>query len=142
MQTITGTSVVPPLRAYNPGGAAQIQYVETALNSSATGANEFLIFAESNGSGGYTLQMYAANGSASSQLTLTASGTTVTLSTPITLGSVQITAYQFALAGNEFQLSLTMTRSGTFSDEIVIYAVSTANAYSAPWGVADGDWIN
>jgi hypothetical protein len=58
------------------------------------------------------------------------------------LGTVQITAYQFALAGNEFQLSLTMTRSGTFSDEIVIYAVSTANAYSAPWGVADGDWIN
>ena len=143
LQTLSGASVVLPLRAYNPGGASQISYVETALNSTATGSNELLIIADSNGSGGYTLQIFSANGAAPSPpLTMTASGATVTLTTPITLGAIQITAYQFALAGNEFQLSLSMTRSGSFSDQIVIYAVSNANAYSSPWGVSDGEWTS
>ena len=139
-QTIpSANSALLPLRAYNPTGAAQIVTMETALNTNA-GVSEYLIYAKSNGAGGYTLQMN--NSSAgTTPLTMTASGNTVILATPITLGSLQITAYRFALSGNEFQLDLSVTRSGTFTDQIVIYADYGTN-YSFPWGTSNGQWSN
>ncbi len=103
LQTYTGTSIVLPLRAYLPTGASGITDLEANLNPTAGGSTEYTIYAESNGSGGYTLLMTNATSYAPwPALTLNASGSTVTLSTPITLGTMQITAYRFALAGNEF----------------------------------------
>ena len=67
---------------------------------------------------------------------MTASGNTVTLTTPIAAGTLQIMSYRFALVGNEFQVDLGLARSGTFSDQIVIFGVSAVNAYSSPWGGA------
>lgn len=72
---------------------------------------------------------------------MNASGSTVTLAIPITLGTMQITAYRFALVGNEFQLDLTVNRSGTFNDQIIILA-SYGSTYTSPWSAVDGQWRN
>jgi len=141
-QTYSGTSVVLPLRGYIPGGASQMSVLEAAFNPTAGGATEYAVYVETDGAGGYGL--YIINQTAAAPwplLALTPSGSTVTLSTPITLGTVQITAYRFALAGGEFQLDLSLTRSGSFDDQIVILGSSGTN-YSSPWNVSDGEWIS
>jgi hypothetical protein len=140
LESFSAASVALPIRAYYPSGASQIGYVETYLINSA-GTTEYSVLVETNNSGAsYWLEIEDSSGYApSSPLTMTASGNTVTLTTPISLGTVQITAYRFALSGNEFQLDLTITRSGTFSDQIVIDAVNGTN-YSAPWGASAGTW--
>ena len=74
-------------------------------------------------------------------LEMSLSGTTVTLSTPITVGSLSITAYRLALAGNEFQLDLSVTHAGTFSDQIIILG-EAGNSSSSPWDVSAGQWSN
>jgi hypothetical protein len=137
---LQGASVVMPIRAYYPSGASQIGFVETYLINSA-GTTEYAILVETSNSGAsYWLALEDASSSVPyPPLALTASGSTVTLATPITLGTVEITAYRFALAGDEFQLDLSMTRSGTFSDEIIIEAVN-GNNYSTPWAATDGTW--
>ena len=140
LQTYSGTSVVLPLRAYLPTGASGISTVQVNLNATSSGSGEYSIYAENNGSGSFSLII--SNGVSAvpyPALTLTPSGSTVTLSTPITLGTVQITAYRFALAGNELQLDLSVTRSGSFSDQIYILGISGQN-YSSPWNVSDGVW--
>ncbi len=143
LETITGSPAALPLRAYNPGGASQIQYLITDLVSTTTGSTEYSAVVKSDGAGGYTL--FIDNGVTivpNPYLELSATGTTVTLTTPLTLGSLTVTAYRFALAGNEMQLDLTAARSGTFSDQIVIYASTFANAYSYPWRQSDGEWVS
>ncbi len=142
-QTFTGTSAILPLRCYLPSGAAGITILQTNFNPTAGGATEYAIYAEADGSGGFTLLL--SNGVSYAPpwppLELMPSGTTVTLPTPVTLGTMQITAYRFALAGNEFQLDLSVTRTGTFNDQIVIFGIEGQN-YSAPWGASDGVWSN
>ncbi len=142
-QTFNGSAVVLPLRAYIPSGVTQLTYFQADLNASLGGATEYIIWAVSDGAGNYVLHLY--NGTANAPgwpfPTMNASGTTVTLATPITLGTLQITAYRFALVGNEFQLDVTVTRSGTFSDQVVILA-SYGTTYSSPWNAVDGQWSN
>lgn len=140
-QTFHGTSAVLPLRAYNPGGASQINYFWANLNATSGGAMEYEPVVKSDGAGGYQLLLKNASTSTYPYVELSASGSTVLLTTPITLGTMSITAYRFALAGNEMQLDLTVTRSGTFNDQIVIQAGTVAGAYSAPT-VSDGAWSN
>ena len=137
---LEGALIVLPIRAYYPSGASQNGFVETYFINSA-GTTEYSILVETSNSGAsYWMVIENASGSAPSPgLVLTASGNTVNLTTPITLGTVQITAYRFALSGNEFQLDLSMTRSGTFSDQIVIEAVN-GTSYSAPWATSAGTW--
>ena len=117
LQTFHGNSAILPLRAYMPGGASQIGYLLTQLNPTAGGATEYQIIAQSDGSGGYTLRLTTGNYSSTEPawpyLEMVPSGSTVTLTTPITIGPISITAYSFALAGNEFQLDVTVTRTGT-----------------------------
>ena len=144
-QTFHGNSVVLPLRAYMPGGASQIGYLLTQLNPTAGGATEYQIIAQSDGSGGYTLRLTTGNYSSTEPawpyLELVPSGSTVTLTTPITIGPISITAYSFALAGNEFLLDVTVTRTGTFNDQVVLFGVD-GTTYSSPWGASDGSWSN
>lgn len=143
--TITGNSAVLPLRAYLPSGASQIEYFYANLNATAAGTFEYEIVAESDGAGGFTLRLsngtYTVVSPAWPYLEMVPSGKTVTLSTPISVGTVQITAYRFELAGNEFQLDLSITRTGSFSDQIVILG-QEGNNYSTPWNAADGIWSN
>ncbi len=137
----TGPEAVLPVRGYIPGGASNIGYLQLNLNASTAG--EFSIYAQSDGAGGYTLRVANATGVVPSPyLEMTASGQTVTLATPIVLGTLEITSYRFALVGNEFQLDLGLSRSGAFNDQIVIFGVSKSNAYSSPWGVSVGQWSN
>ncbi len=140
-QTYNGASVVLPLRAFLPGGASQMSTLGAALNTAA-GANEYTIYSETDGAGGYTLYIIDSAGFAPwPLLELTPSGNTVTLATPVTLGTMQITAYRFALAGSEFQLDLSVTRSGSFNDQIIVLGISGQN-YSLPWSASDGQWSN
>ena len=144
--TFHGNSTVLPIRGYYPGGASQFGYIVVYLNAGTT--TEYVIYAQSNGSGGYTLRIL--NGAQTTYappypyLTMTQSGSNdnfITISPAITLNAVQITGYRFNLLGNEFQLDLQLTRSGTFSDQVVINGVN-GNNYSSPWTVSDGVWSN
>ena len=143
-ETITGSSVVLPLRGYIPGGASQFTFLNTQLNATSGDATEYIITAETDGAGGYTLRMsngdYSITQPAWPYLEMNASGSTITLPTPITVGTLQITAYRFALVGNEFQLDLSVNRTGTFNDQIVIFGIDNYT-YSSPWGASDGEWI-
>ncbi len=104
---------------------------------------EYTIYAQSDGTGGYTLRLaYGTRVVPSPYLEMTASGNTVTLATPITAGTMQITSYRFALVGNEFQLDLGLARSGTFSDQMAILGQSSGGAYPVPYGAAVGQWSN
>jgi hypothetical protein len=142
-QTISGNSVLLPLRGYIPGGASQMGSLIVWLATTASGALDYQITAQSDGAGGYTLRMcngsYTVTEPLYPYLEMSLSGTTVTLSTPITVGSLSITAYRLALVGNEFQLDLSVTRSGTFSDQVVILG-EAASSSSSPWDVSDGEW--
>ena len=140
-QTYSGNSTILPLRGYIPGGASQMALFWTNLTPTSGGSFEYQIWADSDGAGNYILHLYngTANAPAWPYLTMNPSGSTITLPTPIALGTLQITAYRFALVGNEFQLDLSVTRSGTFSDQIVIWASYGTN-YSNPWGAVDGVW--
>ncbi len=140
-QTYHGTAAVIPLRAYLPAGASQMTELQTNLTATSGGAVEYEIGAQSDGSGNYLLYLENSTTSTWPQLQLVPSGATITLATPITLGTMQITAYRFALAGNEFQLDVTVSRTGTFSDQIVILGISGTN-YSSPWFGVDGQWTN
>lgn len=139
-----GSSVVVPLRAYAPSGVSQLNYLMMSLNAASNGASEYRIYAQTNGAGGFMLSLQ--NNTTSVPwplLLLNSSGSTVNLPTPITLGTVSITAYRFALVGNELQLDLSITRTGTFSDQIVTLAVLGNNAaYSFPWNQVTGQWSN
>jgi hypothetical protein len=137
-----GASILLPLRVYLPSGASQINFAMTYLNNASSGAMDYVIIAQSDGAGNYTLRFTDGTSFASgSYLTMSAAGTTVTLPTPMALGAMQITAYRFALVGNEFQLDLSVTRNGTFNDQIVILAVQGDNvAYSYPWYAVNGTW--
>ena len=140
MQSYSGASVVLPLRTYIPGGAGQITALQATLYATSTGAGEFDVIAETDGAGGYALFIRNSAGSAPwPLLSLTPSGSTVTLATPITLGTLSVTGYRFALVGNEFQLDVSLSRTGTFSDQIAIFGIAGTN-YSAPWGALDGQW--
>ena len=96
------------------------------------------------GNGNFNLHILGQNTSAPwPYLPLTPNGVTTPLSTPITLGSLTVTAYRCAYVGNELQVDLTITRSGgTFADQIVIYGVSTTSQASTPWGASSGQWSN
>ena len=136
----SGSSAVLPLRTYIPGGAGQITILQTILSSTNTGGANFSIFAETDGAGGYSLFITSSAGSAPwPLLSLTPSGNTVTLSAPITLGALSVTAYRFALVGNEFQLDVSVSQTGTFSDQIIVLGMAGTN-YSAPWMAVDGQW--
>ena len=103
-----GASQTLPLRAYLPGGASQMTYFETTLKDVSSGATEFTIFLTSNNAGGFALSLTngTINAPAWPAPLISASGTPVTLNTPITVGTLSITAYRFALVGNEMQLDL------------------------------------
>ncbi len=138
-----GASAVIPLRAYLPTGAKQLNVLETNFTAKSSGTVEYEIFAQTNSAGGYTLRLQNSTRAVPYPLLLlNPSGATVTLSTPIKLGSMQITAYRFALVGNEFQLDVTVSRSGTFSDNIVVLGINANTAYSSPWYGVDGQWSN
>jgi hypothetical protein len=140
----SGASQVLPLRAYLPAGASQIGYLITDFVAVSGGAVEYQITAQTDNVGNYNLRL--SNGTtiapAWPYLTMSQSGTTVTLTTPITVGTFSITAYRFALVGNEMQLDLTVTRTGTFSDQIIILGVSDTSTYSSPWYSTNGTWHN
>jgi hypothetical protein len=132
---LSGPAAMLPIRAYYSGGAAQINYVQTALSSG------YNMLAKQNLSGGYFLSVYNNSGAYVTIDPLTASGNTVILPSPLVVGSMKLTAYRFALAGNEFQLDLSLTRSDSFNDQIVIWAVlPNDTGYSNPWMAADGQW--
>ncbi len=144
-QTFTGSSAVLPLRLYDPAGLSQITYMVMNLNSTSTGSTEYVMVVQSDGSGGYTMRVSTGNYSATQPawpfLELNPSGSTVSLSTPITLNTVQITAYRFALVGNEMQLDLSVNRSDTFNDQIVIQGIQGTSTYTVPWVASDGAWV-
>jgi subtilisin-like proprotein convertase family protein len=135
--TFTGSTVVLPFRASISTGASSISSLWAYLSSASTGNLEYQIWVETYGTSNYYLHFYNGN----SYPMLNPSGTTITLPTPVTLGAMQITAYRFALAGNEFQLDLTVTRSDIFNDQIMIFA-NSGNYGSSPWDVVDGQWRN
>jgi len=87
------------------------------------------------------MYLYSSSGSVVASSSLTANGSTVTFSPAVTLGALSITAYRFALVGNELQLDLSLTRSGSFADQVVITAFN-GSAYSKPYNVSDGSWSN
>ncbi len=134
-----GPTAVLPVRAYIPGGAALLTSLTAQMADTNDSVSEYW----------FSLQYF--NGSATLQLTnkstganalaspmpLTISGDTVTLATPVSTGSLQLTAYRVALAGNEFQLDLTLNRTDMFYDEILLYP-STSSA-GGPW-VYSGYW--
>jgi hypothetical protein len=128
----SGTSVTLPLRAYNPaaGGAGDIGNLTTYLRNSS-GTAEFSLILSKNSSG-YQFYMYdSGTGYAPpSPLALTPNGQTTAAS--VSLSGLQVTATRLALVGNELQLDLTLTRSGIFSDQVTLGAISS-NAYSNPW---------
>ena len=132
-----GPEEILPIRAYNPGGAAQIAWVETYL--SAGGSNEYWFLVESTGAGVYELVVYSSSGASFVYPNVTATGNTVVLASPITVGAVTVSAYRLALVGNEFQFDLTVSRTGSFNDQIIVEAYNNAN-YSASWGSSDGQW--
>lgn len=137
----TGPEAVLPVRAYIPGGASQVGYLQVNFNGAS--GTEYTIYAQSDGAGGYTLRLaYGSTVVPSPYLEMTASGNTVTLATPIAAGAMQITSHRFALVGNEFQLDLGLARSGTFSDQIAILGQSSGGAYPVPYGAAVGQWSN
>lgn len=137
----TGPEAVLPVRAYLPGGASQVGYLQVNLNGAA--GTDYAIYAQSDGVGGYTLRLANATTAVPSpNLEMTASGNTITLATPITLGVLQITSYRLALLGNEFQIDLGLARSGAFSDQIVILGQSNGGAYPVPYGATVGQWSN
>ena len=137
----SGASQVLPLNAYLPTGASGITYFETSLVSVSGGATEYTIYVVSNDAGGYTLNLNngTANAPAWPYPTLSATGATITLSTPITLGTLSITAYNFSVVGNQMTLNLTVNRTGTFDDNVVVIAIA-GNNYSSPWYGVDGSW--
>jgi hypothetical protein len=139
--TFTGSTVVLPFRTSISTGASSISSLWVNLNSAATGNLEYQIWAQTYGTNNYYLSLNNSNSNASSYPLLSPTGTTVTLPTPLVLGTLQITAYRFALVGNEFQLDLTVSRSGTFSDQVVILA-NSGNYGPSPWAVVDGYWHN
>jgi hypothetical protein len=142
-QTFTGASITLPLRGSIPGGAAQFTFLIANLNDTGSGATEYQVVAENDGSGGYTLR--ASNGVTSSpgwpDFEMQQSATMLAPNRAITVGTLQVTGYRFSLVGNEFQLDLAITRTGSFNDQIVILGTGN-NAYSSPWGLASGSWSN
>ncbi len=142
-QTFTGAAITLPLRGSIPGGAAQFTFLIANLNDTGSGATEYQIVAENDSSGGYTLR--ASNGVTSSpgwpDFEMQQSATMLAPNRAITVGTLQVTGYRFSLVGNEFQLDLAITRTGSFNDQIVILGTGN-NAYSSPWGLASGSWSN
>ncbi len=126
-QTYHGNSSFFPYAATIPLAPRRF-LISGQLNAGTTGNYEYQIWAINDGSGNYALHLF--NGTSNAPgwpyPTLTPSGATITLATPITLGTLQITAYRFALAGNQLQLDLSVTRTGTFNDQIVIEAATFA----------------
>ena len=103
---LAGPTAVMPVRAYVPGGASLL----TGLTAQINDTNDSVAL--------YRFTLQYSNGTANLQLTnestganalaaampLTISGDTITLPTPVSTGSLQLTAYRVALVGNEFQL--------------------------------------
>ncbi len=144
LQAVTGSSpVILPLRVHYPEGASQLSYLALNLNSAVTGKTEYIVYAESNGRGGYSLRAYTGDLSVVAPpppfSEMSPSGVTVPIASPITVGALSITAYKFALVGDEFQLDLTVQRTGKFADQIVVYGVA-GNTFSQPPDTPTAKW--
>jgi len=134
--TYTGTTVTLPLRAYDPSGAGAVGNLTANINTSA--GTYSLVLEQI--SGAYSLHMYSPSGASAPwpYVALAPSGQSTALS--ISLAGLQITAVSLTLAGNELQLNLTVTFSGTFSDTITLGA-QDSNSYSTPWyETVAADW--
>ena len=64
-----------------------------------------------------------------------------TLSPAMTVGALTITAYRWVqLTGNELQLDLMVSWTGSGSDKVVSNASIGNSAYSTNWNKAVGTW--
>ena len=128
--SFTATTVTLPLRAYNPGGASNITNFTSYLINAA-GTIEFSIILAQNGAS-YNMWMYDVNSNTAPYpyLVVTPNGQTTAAS--VSLSGLEIVATRLALVGNEMQLDLTLSRSGTFSDQVTMGAIASG-VYSQPW---------
>ena len=150
----TTASIILPMRCFIPGGVSQISSLTAFVQNAATGAYdfEFVVVAPPAASGGsyqfvaydwtHALVPYPA-------LQLNADGATHTLATPIAVGpnangiQVQVTAYRFALAGNEMQMDLSLTlAAGSLDETIYLQAFDSATAQYVGAGVTLANWID
>ena len=128
----SGPTQVLHTRAYNPGGAAAITYLEVDFKTVVTnGATLYDICIYNDEDGGYSLKI----GSPSAQapwpyVRLTPDGNTNSIS--VVNGTLQLTTYRLALVGNELQLDLGVAQPGIFDDQIALFAVADS-VYSQPW---------
>ena len=127
-------TITVPFRIYVPTGVSTFNLVQISMN--ATGGGGYYIYLRFNGSV-WTLDMGGQTTGSSVEFPLTPNGTTV--ATNVAVGSLQVSSASLALAGNEIQLNLTLTQTGTITGyTMVMEATSNGPTYSQPWagGVA------
>ncbi len=135
-----------PFRIYSPSGFSTFTVLQIALNApstSAPGGGGFYIYLSQGGST-YSLSMSGqANGSGSAPypgFALTPNGQTV--STNFGVSGLTVVSAALRFVGNELQLDLTLTQSGTISYQIKTGAQLSGPIYSAPVGVTEATWGN
>jgi hypothetical protein len=93
-------------------------------------------------SGVYTLEMQDTLGHSEPypSLVLTPNGPTTATAIALPEG-IEITAARLGFVGNELQLDLTITQSGTFNYQVQLGANATTG-YSVPWFATAATWGN
>ena len=98
---VVGNSAKLHLVAYDPGGASQVTQLQTYFDNSTTGAQEYLVLAEKNTTGGYFLYLQNASGTQPPYpyQTITPNGILTTLTPAIALGNMQYALRRRGLTG-------------------------------------------